>query len=540
MDTEKWKGIAMESFEFLGGRYNRPEQIMTGPVQAFRAQNAATGRYVFIHRISTTEAAAEQSELLKLLTTALVKSSEVKRMVLDFGEEGSYWYVVTESEPQCALLREWLHLEINAVSGHPRSSTVDSAKPAVQKPAPLSTPPGEPGEFTRFLQARPQVGSSPSTPRYTPPPPAVPPPTQIPQTPSLVGEFTKAFQTPVPSAPPATPTTPFTPPPAPQPEKQEDGEFTRFFKPGLPTPSAKQSTPPASPYVQRPNSPLPPPPPPPKPNEPGEFTRMFARPMGSAPLPTPSAPSSQSPQVRSDPMGFAAPPQAERNLSDQLFDNKIDIPQPLPSSQPQESEFTKIFGSVGTNAPAIQTPGVVAPPREKPLLEERPSNNEQFMATQPLPVMKPPTPAESKPAAANGPSEFTMIMQGGYGQSKSQPDQPGSAPAKGSGGGGSGMPGNIGMTPLNVGGLTPNLGSVGGSIAGMHANANVHGASLSTPLGVVSANAPRIAGINESLANAKVPGAAKTAANKKLLIFFGALGVVALLLIILILILMKK
>jgi hypothetical protein len=104
----------MESFEFLGGRYNRPEQIMSGPVQAFKAQNAANGRTVFIHRVSTTEAPAEQAALLKLLTTALVKSSEAKRLVLDFGEESGYWYVVTESEPQCALLREWLQLEIDS------------------------------------------------------------------------------------------------------------------------------------------------------------------------------------------------------------------------------------------------------------------------------------------------------------------------------------------------------------------------------------------------------------------------------------------
>ena len=85
---------------------------MAGPVQAFRAQNAANGRTVFIHRVSTTEAPEEQAALLKLLTTALVKSADAKRMVLDFGEESGFWYVVTENEPQCALLREWLQLEL--------------------------------------------------------------------------------------------------------------------------------------------------------------------------------------------------------------------------------------------------------------------------------------------------------------------------------------------------------------------------------------------------------------------------------------------
>ena len=125
---------------------------MSGPVQAFRAQNAASGRTVFIHRVSTTEAPDEQAGLLKLLTSALVKSADTKRLVLDFGEERGFWYVVTESEPQCALLREWLQLEIDAAAansrlGLPRNSSPDPASaPTVTK----SNSSGRPGRFWRI------------------------------------------------------------------------------------------------------------------------------------------------------------------------------------------------------------------------------------------------------------------------------------------------------------------------------------------------------------------------------------------------------
>jgi len=592
----------MEAFEFLGGRYNRPEQIMSGPVQAFKAQNAANGRTVFIHRVSTTEAPAEQSALLKLLTTALVKSAEAKRLVLDFGEESGYWYVVTESEPQCALLREWLQLQIDAAFA--------GSKPAGKASAPLATTPAttssaptqkaDPGEFTRFLQ-RPSLnspGTSAGTASRLGQKPAPPPPP--------VGEFSRIFQNPPaipgenasasPSAPPPEPAqAPLRPPPGeftnffnasgaernekapptpgfqapmqgqpqrpsgPPPDaipqqKTEPGEFTRFFTPGLPVAAPKQSTPntPGAnferspnephiqrPYVQRPNSPAPPlPPPPAKPTEPGEFTRMFSRPdnvPGASSQPVQYPPP---PDVRSDPMGFAKPPSNQLNdLSNNLFNDKIEVGRPLPSSQPQQSEFTKIFGAVGSEATPIAPPAVVAAQRDQPLLDEA-QNTRQLPAMRPQPPTPPPSGGPGSGAPASGsPSEFTMIMQGGYGQQKPAGGTP--APSGQSSGAG-GMPINVNVAPM--GAAMPYLGSAGGSIAGMHGNISQHGASVSSALGSANMSGPHMPGANlhAPAANLKIPGPDKAAANKKLMLFFVLLGLLALILVIVVMVLMKS
>jgi len=447
----------MEAFEFLGGRYNRPEQIMSGPVQAFKAQNAANGRSVFIHRVSTTEAAGEQAALLKLLTTALVKSGEAKRLVLDFGEESGYWYVVTESEPQCALLREWLQLEIDAAFAGSKAAG-KAVTPAV---SPAPTQKADPGEFTRFLQ-RPSVsaGGTPSKAAPAPPP----------------GEFTSFFnasERPAVQGQPQRPSSvplPDLPQQPPQQPKTEPGEFTRFFTPGLPAAPPKQTPqvmnferPANNPYVQRPNSPAPPlPPPQSKAAEPGEFTRMFSRPDHE---PTAS--------VRSDPMGFAKPSSNQLNdLSDNLFNSKIndkiEAGRPMTASQPEQGEFTKIFGAAGSEAPKIAPPAVVAAQREQPLLDEAQS-------TRQLPVMRPQAPGTLP--ASGSPSEFTMIMQGGYGQQK---------PAAGA------------PTPVAQ-------------------------AQLPTPP-----------------ADLTILREDKAAANKKLMLFFAVLGVLALVLVVAVMFLMKS
>jgi hypothetical protein len=516
----------MESFEFLGGRYNRPEQIMSGPVQAFKAQNAANGRTVFIHRVSTTEAPAEQAALLKLLTTALVKSSEAKRLVLDFGEESGYWYVVTESEPQCALLREWLQLEIDSAL----AGAAPAARAAVPAASTAPTQKADPGEFTRFIQ-RPSVsspgtvsrlGNPPINPPLTPPLP-VPPATQ---TALPAGEFTRFFQ--AGENKPATPAAVQRPGDAsartPE-QKQEPGEFTRFFTPGLPAVPPKQTAPVLpvmnfertqnSPYVQRPNSP--PPPLPAKQNEPGEFTRMFSHADKAAD----KAQHAASQPV--DPMGFAKPQSSPfSDVSDNLFNNKIEVGGPLASSQPQQGEFTRLFGAVGSEAPPIAPPGVVAAKREHPMLDE---------GTRQLPVMRPQlpaTPPSSGEVSAGTPSEFTMIMKGGYGQAKpaGEPAADGGQSAPGA------MPIDLKIAP--VGAALPNLmpGGASGSIAGLHGNVSQHGASASSAIGSAHVPAPA--------ADVKILRPDKAAANKKLLLFFGLLGVLALVLIAVVMFLMKS
>jgi hypothetical protein len=675
----------MESIEFLGGRYNRPEQIMSGPVQAFRAQNAANGRNVFIHRVSTTEAPAEQAGLLKLLTTALVKSSEAKRLVMDFGEERGYWYVVTESEPQCALLREWLQLEIDAALANSRLGGTSAApEPIQQQPAakPAFKPTEDSGEFTRFLKARPPVSSPASTPRYTPQTPGAAPQTQplatqpqasqpqpsaqapVTKAEPMVGEFTRMFQNspaPVPappaqaavepgpigaSVPPPPPVRDLLaggpgwspigasippPPPVPHPNPgeftnffntpnaegrksvqfssgiaqsaplpgpasnlpssnvppamnlppspmsvpavastappNEEGEFTRFFKPGLPTPPPKPA--PSGPstmnfertqntqnrFVQRPNTPVPPPPPDTgKPVSPGEFTQAFSR-QSAATLPNnspvPSAPvyNPPPPAVRSDPMGFAKPVSNQPNdLSDQLFNDRIDISKPMPPSQPQQSEFTKMFGAVGAAPPPVQKQAVVAPPPDKSLLEERAARTDSLFSTQPLPAVKPQDPVTGPSQQTGGqagggehtPSEFTMIMQGGYGPSKNAGGGGAAAPK----GGSSGSPLlDVNVAGINPLGALPSLGSAGGSMGGVGGHVSSMGATAGSAFGSANISSPlaQTPHIRAPHANMQIPGPGGAGgANKKMTIFFIVIGVLAVLLILLVAFLMKN
>jgi hypothetical protein len=103
----------MQALKLLAGQYSQARQVASGRVETFRALSIATGRHVFIHRVATAAEPAEQAELLKLMTTALVRSPDVKNLILDFGEEQGYWHVVTEGEPQCISLRDWLTSEIN-------------------------------------------------------------------------------------------------------------------------------------------------------------------------------------------------------------------------------------------------------------------------------------------------------------------------------------------------------------------------------------------------------------------------------------------
>ena len=632
----------MDSFEFLGGRYNRPEQIMSGAVQAFRAQNAATGQTVFIHRVSTTEAPEEQASLLKLLTTALVKSSEAKQMVLDFGEELGYWYVVTKDEPQCALLREWLQLEIEAAAGNGRPASKPISAPTAAPPPPSKQDETDPGEFTRFLKARPSASTAaPATPRFVPPTPTAPsstPPPPVSLQPPAVslkpptvtgpaamqeaspGEFTQLFRpaartgqeaapqplsAPLPNRPPPNvapeapapgeftgffnatdterkqgrppmppPQRPFVPqqPPASPPQdsvpaQQEQGEFTRFFKAGPPAMPSKPA--PASPlsmnfertqnkpFVQRPNTPvnLPAITPQKPADKGGEFTQLFSRPDNAkAPSQPPVGNYGPPPPARSDPLGFAKQPtgptgqpigQPPSDISDDLFNDRIDIPKPLPLSQPKQSEFTQMFGSAGAAPPPVRPQSVVAQPREKPLLDASPKpdgspKEDPMRETQAFSLPKPPALPSTEQQSGGSPSEFTRIMQGGYGPTK-QGSGSGAPPAPASGGSGSPLL-NVNVSPVNPMNALPHLGGAAGSLGAAHGQANVHGASVGTPLGAANLHGPHIPGANLHVpsANPAIKAPAGAGANKKMIILFSVIGLLAVLLVLLMLFLMKK
>lgn len=340
----------METLGFLGGKYQKKEQIVPGPVQTFRAREAGTSREVFVHRVSTTDEQAEQMALLRMLTTVLLRSNEARKLVLDFGEEQGFWYVVTESEPRCLILREWLQFELNRGASPPTPPASEPSAPLSQ-PKEASIPPAgptrpEPGEFTRVFQSlKPEAG---------------PPPTASSTEPPL--------------------------------KRDEPGEFTRFFQGGL---APSENKPPANPevkrsqdrpsrggFVQRPHTPIPPLQP--KPAETGEFTRLFAHPNTEVPKSGDRFPDYPSPKPDpGDP-----------------FSGGGNTPKAPPQDPAEPGEYTRIFGAAGgpSPLPSVSKPANVfaSPPADDPL-----------RSTRPLEAAPPVSPAPPK-----GPSEYTMVIQG--------------------------------------------------------------------------------------------------------------------------------
>jgi hypothetical protein len=350
--------------EFLGGKYQKKEQIVPGPVQTFRARETATGREVFVHRVSTTDEQAEQMAMLRMLTTVLLRSPEARRRVLDFGEEQGFWYVVTESEPRCLVLREWLQFELSRESNAPAPPKQASAEPPAQPPAePAHTEPAHTEPVHREAAH------------------------------SEPGEFTRVFQSVKPEAgQPAGGSSAGMPPHV----RDEPGEFTRFFQGGSPgsagklpaNPEAKRSPdrPSRGGLVQRPNTPVAPLQQ--KSAEPGEFTRIFSRPN--------TAGEGKPKDVFPD-HATAQPDSAER------FSGLRDLPKSLAPEPPQPGpsepgEYTRIFG------------GGVPPSPPQPA--SRPSDAPgSFPADDPLRGTRPPGVVPAPPPQ-KGPSEYTMVIQG--------------------------------------------------------------------------------------------------------------------------------
>ncbi|MBV9294538.1 MAG: hypothetical protein JO145_03120 [Acidobacteriaceae bacterium] len=358
----------MQPLDFLGGKYRQSEQILPGPLQTFRAQEATTGRNVFVHRMSTAEDSAQQILLLRLLSLALLRSPIARSLILDISDEGGFWHVVTETEPQCLSLREWLQFEMQAAGetgGGVKRETVESEMP--QNTA-LVEPKAVPGEPSQVISAKVEQ-------------------------------------------------------PKPEPAQQEPGEFTRFFQAGLP--GAKKSAQPdpmrgrdrpsnpdllrtrdratrTSGFVQRPNTPVPPLPQQPVPQrsaEPGEFTKIFSG----------RSPERASSEPKSDPLTPASlgalSPTGKSDVPD-MFSTSAAMPVPAPEPPKAPGEYTRIFGK--GNLPPIQEPSGLATQRisssDDPLARNAPS----------------PRPS---PVGTKGPSEYTQVVQG----ARSQPASTGEA-----------------------------------------------------------------------------------------------------------------
>lgn len=446
----------MEPLEFLGGKYQQPEQIVPGEVQTFRARESATGRVVFVHRVSAGSADQRQAALLRLLLTGLFRSSSARSQILDFGEEPGFWYVVTESTEKCLLLREWLQLEIGSAlpgNGAQLSKPEDDSDthPKAESPSPTKQKADLSGGPIPFvIREQPVQRPAPSNPPPAPPRVEYAKPEPVPAKPTLQPTMEHQWQSqwqsqpepksernPEPEPIPAPvkqepvrvePRQEVKPePPKPSPSQGEPGEFTRFFQGGLP-PSApgrpdafRSQDRPSRGFgpVQRPSNP---PSTPPK-TEPGEFTRMFNRTSGestgSTPPPSPAPkpaidmPSGRGGYQDNSDYGFNNPsnnPRMDRlpDLSNRpsdlpnMFQANAEAPTPMRTAAQEPGEYTRMFGK-GSVPPPIQSQSAVGP---MPTSRSDDPLGGSTRVGMPAPQAPPPPPPPS------GPSEFTRVMMG--------------------------------------------------------------------------------------------------------------------------------
>ena len=151
----------------LSGKYLQAEQAAPGVIQTFRARDLATGDPVFVHRIGDANC-NEQASLLRLLLMCLYRSPAVKKLVLEVREDANACYVVTESAPQCFLLREWLELEARNAEGSNRAlADLESAESKLKEVAP--GPPAQEGTGSELSLSVPFVSEAvPATPQAAP------------------------------------------------------------------------------------------------------------------------------------------------------------------------------------------------------------------------------------------------------------------------------------------------------------------------------------------------------------------------------------
>lgn len=431
----------METLEFLGGKYNGGEQILPGAIQAYRATESLTGRPVFVHRVSSEDDVTQQLTLYRLLAAALVRSPSVRSMILDMRDEGNDWYVVTETAPQCLLLREWLQFELGNSAKASDATKVGPIQPAPPAPVHKDTQPvppavarlGEPGEFTRFFQNN----------------------QQGPSTKTSGGERVSSI------------------------------DQTRA-----------QERPVRSGIVQRPNTPMPfIPPTAPRSAESGEFTRIFSKEGSSASW------ENQKPSLER-PAGSAD--------SQDLFRPYSEPAGPVGPAAPQPGEYTQIFGKGDTLPPVGERSGL--------------KGNAQVNYNDPLPTPAAVKRNEHEPGvAAAAPSEYTRLF--GNGQSL-----PTNTPAKTSS-----LTPEVPPAPF----AKPSGATAIQGISASPATANprdlgqVHVPQTSAPKVAVPPLPPPVSKIQPSTIQ-------ENGGNKKLIMFFGVLGVLALLIILLVVLALKK
>ncbi len=322
-------------------------------------------------------------------------------MILKAGEDGDYFFVVTQDTPDFRRFLDWVGRFSPPEAAEPAPLVLEDN--ALDEPAQTAAP----GEFTQMFR----------TAKAPPPSPAVADANQKPS--AEPGEFTRMFKGPAVTPQRPAPTAPLTPPAV----SREPGEFSRLFK--SPSPEAA----PASPKAQPPLTDA----------GPGEFTQMFARPNQSAPPQKTAAEPGEltrlfkgpavPPQRPAPPAGGQQPGEFTR-----LFNNPLPetpLAAKLESSQVQEKppasfnepgDFTKMFGR----------PGQIPLDRSAPAnLSSAPARPADLGAVTGIFSKKNffETAAPQAPMAA-GPSEYTRMFQTSGAAEGAKPSAPAQAEQK--------------------------------------------------------------------------------------------------------------
>ncbi len=307
-------------------------------------------------------------------------------------------------------------------------------------------------------------------------------------------------------------------PPAPS---NEPGEFTRYFTGGLPPQAAKtgpgttQRTPSS---VQRPNTPVAF-----KPSA-GEGSGSFPQRFGNGPAsadPPPPSPITEefgfhNPRLGSEP-DLSKRPSAEENSP---FNFTPRIPPALPSSQDGPGEYTKLFGK--GNTPPPPRASAVAPAPLAPMMGDSPRTAGS------VPMAESILPAPSAASTRQGPSEFTVAVNGRQAPpdvSSASTASGGAAPRK--------LPSNLNVSAANP--LAALAGGAGMPSLASSGSIGMSGAHASTPMGSANLQAPHLQ--TPHLPQMAAPavkgiGLSKLSDQTKLILFFALLAIASVILVV--------
>ena len=275
----------------------------------------------------------------------------------------------------------------------------------------------------------------------------------------------------------------------------QPGEFTRYFTGGLPTQSPRNISPtPQRPPsgVQRPNTPVPP----------GTLTGengsdSFAAHFGNAPAAA---------QHKTEEYGIHNPCMGPAlDLSKQAtadgsgtFDFKPRIPRTTPLKDESPSEYTALFDE--GNVPPTPRQVAPAPLPTSPMMRDSPGASSRAVE------------------APQVPSELTVISNGRppvAAESAPSGDRVNSSTAK--------VPVSVQIQSLNTSGSLGNCGCL--HSIGTSASVGMQGPHVTTPLGAVNVQGPRLVAPTNALPNAK--GLARLTDRTKLFRFFDLLSIIS-------------